>query len=278
MTGIKTGNVHLVGAGPGDPELITVRGMRLIQRADVVIYDRLISPEILTWCRDDAELIDVGKYPDHHRISQNEINELIVARASDGLKIVRLKGGDPFVFGRGTEELAACRSAEIPCTIVPGVSSAIAAPSAAGIPVTSRGVARSFAVITGQTDPNLPEHNPDFESLARIDTVIFLMGRRNLKNLMRSLIAAGRDPSTPAASIERATLPGQKIVTADLYSIHTAVERAGLTSPMVTIVGDVVQLADTSLVTQLPSEVRNRLAAYDLRLPAQVRVGAASSH
>ena len=271
-----TGRVNLVGAGPGDPELITVRGMRLVQRADVVIHDRLISPEILTWCREDAEVIDVGKYPDHHRISQNEINELIVDRAAKGFDVVRLKGGDPFVFGRGTEELAACRSAEIPCSIIPGVSSAIAAPSAAGIPVTSRGVARSFAVITGQTDPNLPEHSPDFESLAKIDTLIFLMGRRNLKHLMDSLVAAGRDPSTPAASIERATLPGQKIVTADLSTIHKVVERAGLSSPMVTIVGDVAQMADSSLVTQLPADVRNRLSAYNVDLQSPVRFNTAS--
>ncbi len=255
---MNSGIVHLVGAGPGDPELITVRGMHLIERADVVIHDRLISPEILTWCRAGAEIIDVGKYPDHHRISQKQINDLIVERAQNGHEVVRLKGGDPFVFGRGTEELAACRTAEIECRIVPGVSSAIAAPSAAGIPVTSRGVARSFAVMTGQTDPTLPEHDPDFSALAKIDTVIFLMGCRNLRALTSALIKAGRDGGTPVAAIERATLPGQRIASATLRTIADVVDRSGMSSPMVTIIGEVAAMADADIVNSVPLEIQHR--------------------
>ena len=155
----KGGHVYLVGAGPGDPDLITVRGLRLLQSANVVIHDRLIARELLSECSPDAEIIDVGKYPDHHRITQDEINELIVDRAQKGNLVVRLKGGDPFVFGRGYEELEVCRNAEVNCTVVPGISSSIAGAAAAGVPVTTRGIARSFAVITGMTDPNLGEHS-----------------------------------------------------------------------------------------------------------------------
>ena len=150
----KRGTVYLVGAGPGDPELITVRGMKLLQQADTVVHDRLIPAEVLECCREDAKIIDVGKYPDHHRISQEEINTLLVKHAAAGEIVVRLKGGDPFVFGRGQEEVEACAAAKIACHVVPGVSSAIAGPNAAGIPITSRGMARSFIVVTGQTAPS----------------------------------------------------------------------------------------------------------------------------
>jgi uroporphyrin-III C-methyltransferase len=165
---MNVGTVYLVGAGPGDPELMTLRAMRLLQIADTVIHDRLIPHEVLTWSRPDAKLIDVGKYPDHHRISQSEINELLVLHALRGETVVRLKGGDPFVFGRGHEERVACQAAGIRCEIVPGISSCIAAASAVGIPVTTRGVARSFAVVTGQTDPNL-DNEIDFAALAGIE-------------------------------------------------------------------------------------------------------------
>ena len=141
---------------PGDPELITVKGYRLLQSAAVVVHDRLVSNEMLKLCHPDAELIDVGKYPDHHRINQSQINQILVEKALQGHTVVRLKGGDPFVFGRGTEELESCRAAGIECEIVPGISSCIAGPSSVGVPVTTRGSARSFAVITGQTDPIFP--------------------------------------------------------------------------------------------------------------------------
>ena len=237
------GEVHLVGAGPGDPELITLKGYRLLQKADVVIHDRLVSNEMLKLCHEAAELIDVGKYPDHHRISQTEINQLLVEKAQQGLFVVRLKGGDPFVFGRGMEELKSCQEHSIPCFIVPGISSCIAGPSSVGIPVTNRGQARSFAVITGQTDPNLPEHQIDFKALASIDTVIFMMGRRNLQMLTSSLVQAGRDKSTPVTCIQQATMTGQKSVTGTLGNIADIADEHQLKSPVITVVGEVAALA-----------------------------------
>ena len=247
------GIVYLVGAGPGDPELMTIRAMRLLQTADTVIYDRLIPHEVLSWCRDGATLIDVGKYPDHHRISQDEINELLVRQASRGEIVVRLKGGDPFVFGRGQEEFEFCRQANISCCVVPGISSCIAGPSAVGIPVTTRGIARTFAVVTGQTDPHL-ELEIDFAALAKIDTVVVLMGCKNLAALAKSLVAAGRDRETPATAIENATLPNQRVVTASLEKIAEVVQRAGLNSPMVTVIGAVAAMVDADLLS-LPPEI-----------------------
>ena len=245
---VQYGKVFLVGAGPGDPELITVKGLRLLQSVDVVIHDRLVTNDMLKLCNEKAELIDVGKYPDHHRINQQQINDLLVAKAKLGLQVVRLKGGDPFVFGRGTEELEACRLAGVQCEIVPGISSCIAGPASAGIPVTSRGVARSFAVVTGQTDPNLPEYQVDYFALAKIDTVVFMMGRRNLAKLSAALIAAGRDPHTPAACIQQATMRGQKSVRGDLKTISSLADKHQLQSPVITVIGEVAALASEDLI------------------------------
>jgi uroporphyrin-III C-methyltransferase len=251
----KTGIVYLVGAGPGDPELMTIRATKLLQVADTVIHDRLIPLEVLGWCRDDASLIDVGKYPDHHRIEQEEINRLLVQHAQRGEIVVRLKGGDPFVFGRGQEELEHCRRAGIECVVVPGISSCIAAPAAVGIPVTSRGVARSFAVVTGQTDPKL-EAEIDFGSLATVDTIVVLMGCKNLAAIAQSLIAAGKAPKTPAAAIENATLPQQRVVAATLDKLSEAVQRAGLSNPLVSVIGQVAALAN---LDQIVSEWRGQI-------------------
>jgi uroporphyrin-III C-methyltransferase len=251
------GVVYLVGAGPGDPELMTVRAMRLLQQADTVVYDRLIPHEVLSWCRPDARLIDVGKYPDHHRVSQREINSLLVAHAQSGEMVVRLKGGDPFVFGRGQEELAACRAAGIPCSIVPGISSCIAGPSAVGIPVTTRGIARTFAVVTGQTDPNL-KCDIDFQALAKIDTIVVLMGRKNLSQLTAALIAAELTANTPVAAIENATLPSQRAVAGTLADIASKVDAAGLKSPMVSVIGKVAAMIDHNLA-RLPAEIEQAL-------------------
>jgi uroporphyrin-III C-methyltransferase len=251
------GIVYLVGAGPGDPELMTIRATRLLQLADTVIHDRLIPQEVLGWCRDEACLIDVGKYPDHHRISQEEINQLLVHHAQPGKIVVRLKGGDPFVFGRGQEELEYCRQAGIACVVVPGVSSCIAGPSAMGIPVTTRGVARSFAVVTGQTDPQL-EGDIDFGSLACVDTVVLLMGHKNLAAITQALIAAGRNPDTPAAAIENATLPHQRIVTSTLSGLAEVVARAGLTTPMVSVIGEVAAFAKAGqFVNELQRQIEH---------------------
>jgi len=238
----ERGVVYLVGAGPGDPGLMTVRGRDLLRSADVVVFDRLIGRELLAESRDGAELVDVGKMPGRHRVPQEQINEIIVDRARRGLTVVRLKGGDPFVFGRGFEEWTACREAGVECIVVPGVSSALAAPAAAGIPVTSRGVAASVAIATAE---NAAENRPAFDAtaLARIDTVVILMGRARLEQVTRSLIAAGRDPSTPAACIERATTPRQRVTVATLATIAVAVERDGLCAPIVTVVGEVAAYA-----------------------------------
>jgi uroporphyrinogen III methyltransferase/synthase len=236
------GTVFLVGAGPGDPGLITVRGRDLLRIADVVVHDRLIGRELLAEASPEAELVDVGKTPGRHRVPQERINEIIVDRARRGWTVVRLKGGDPFVFGRGFEEWTACREAGVDCVVVPGVSSALAAPAAAGIPVTCRGVAGSVAIVTAE---NAADVGPAFDAtvLARIDTVVVLMGRARLAEITRSLMQAGKDPSTPAACIERATTPRQRVTVATLASIAEAAERDGLCAPIVTVVGEVAAFA-----------------------------------
>jgi uroporphyrin-III C-methyltransferase len=236
-----TGTVHLVGAGPGDPGLITARGLELLRRADVVVYDRLVGPELLGEARPGAELVDVGKGAGHAALSQDAINALLVEHARQGRTVLRLKGGDPFVFGRGSEELAACREAGIAADVVPGVSSAIAAPAAAGIPVTARGIARSFAVITAhQAGPDGAE--PDVAALAGVDTIVILMGRASLDGVAQRLIAAGRDRDTPAACIASATTPAQRVTRATLATIAAAAERDGLEAPVVTVIGEVARL------------------------------------
>ncbi len=230
------GTVHLVGAGPGDPDLITVRGLRLLERADVVVHDRLVPPQLLHRVRPEALIIDAGKAPGGRGCSQEWINHLLVAHAREGRRVVRLKGGDPFVFGRGGEELAFCRAAGVRCEIVPGVTSALAVPAAAGIPVTHRGVVRSLAVITGQAEPGSPPL-PDPAALAAMDTVVILMGRSTLRSIAADLVAAGRPADTPVACIENGTTADQRVVTGTLHSIAVAVDRAGLEAPVVTVVG-----------------------------------------
>jgi len=250
-TGVR-GTVFLVGAGPGDPGLITVRGRDLLRIADVVVHDRLIGRELLADSSPEAELVDVGKAPGRHRIPQERINEIIVDRARRGLTVVRLKGGDPFVFGRGFEEWTACREAAVDCVVVPGVSSALAAPAAAGIPVTCRGTAGSVAIVTAET---AADSGPAFDatSLAGIDTVVILMGRARLAEVTRSLMQAGRNPSTPAACIERATTSRQRVTVATLASIAKAAERDGLSAPIVTVVGEVAAFAaDAAAREHLP--------------------------
>jgi uroporphyrin-III C-methyltransferase len=245
----EPGTVHLVGAGPGDPGLITARGLELLRRADVVVHDRLIGPELLAEARSDALLIDVGKGPGHAPYSQAEINRLLVEHAGQRRTVVRLKGGDPFVFGRGSEEAEACNEAGVPVEVTPGISSAIAGPAAAGIPVTARGVAQSLTVITGHTADGSPEQSSRAAS-GRVairpplssDTLVVLMGRANLGLLAAELIAAGRDPSTPAACIQSATTPEQRVTRATLATIAEAVERDGLEAPVVTVIGAVAAL------------------------------------
>ena len=245
----EPGSVHLVGGGPGDPGLITARGLDLLRRADVVVHDRLAGSELLREARAGAELIDAGKGPGHAPYAQAEINTMLVDHARRGRTVVRLKGGDPFVFGRGSEEAAACREAGIAVFIVPGVSSAIAAPAAAGIPVTARGLARSFAVVTAHSADGLNDLAP----FAAVDTLVVLMGRETLGAIAGQLIAAGRDPGTPAACIQSATTAAQRVTRATLATIADAADRDGLESPVVTVIGAVAALADAGLSVMPPA-------------------------
>ena len=256
----KRGRVCLVGAGPGDPDLITVGGMKALQQADVVVYDRLIPLEVMQWCRNDAVKIDVGKFPQHHRVGQEEINELLVENARQGKFVVRLKGGDPFVFGRGTEEIAACSEAGVPVRVIPGVSSAIAAPAAAGIPVTSRGVARSFMVVTGQTAPELADNQLDFVAMAKTDTLVLMMARKNLRSISAGLIAAGRSPETPVACIERATFADQRVTYSTLHGVADQVDLLEIRNPMVTVIGEVAAMINQDLIGW-PGELKDHFYA-----------------
>jgi uroporphyrin-III C-methyltransferase len=242
---VVSGTVHLVGGGPGDPGLITARGLELLRSADVVVHDRLVGPALLEETRPGAELVDVGKGRGHAALSQDEINRLLVERARAGRSVVRLKGGDPFVFGRGSEELEACREADVPCQVVPGVSSAIAGPAAAGIPVTARGVARSFAVVTAHQAGE--SSATDLRPLVGVDTIVVLMGRSGLPRFTTDLISAGRHPDTPAACIQSATTPAQRVTLATLATIAEAAERDGLEAPVVTVIGEVARMAEAGV-------------------------------
>jgi len=240
-----TGFVSLVGAGPGDASLITIGGAARLAAADVVVYDRLANAALLAHARADAERIYAGKEPDRHALTQDQINDLLVEQGLAGRRVVRLKGGDPFVFGRGGEEAAALAAAGVPFEIIPGVTSAIAAPAYAGIPVTQRGVAASFAVVTAHEDPAKDESSIDWSRLATgVDTLVFLMGVERLAQIVARLVEHGRAATTPVAVVEWGTLPRQRVVTAMLATIVDEVARAGIGAPAVTVVGEVVRLRD----------------------------------
>jgi uroporphyrin-III C-methyltransferase len=236
-----TGRVVLVGAGPGDPGLITVRGAEALRSADVVVFDRLVPAELLAYAPADAERVYVGKEPGRSAMPQEEISAMLVRRARAGLHVVRLKGGDPFVFGRGGEEALACAAAGVPFEVVPGVSSAVAAPAFAGIPVTHRGVARSFAVVTGAT-----AHGDDID-LARVatstDTLVVLMAAGRLAATCRELIEAGRPPAQPAAIVQWAATPEQRSVVGTLASLPDLASAARIGPPATLVVGEVAALA-----------------------------------
>jgi uroporphyrin-III C-methyltransferase len=231
-----TGRVVLVGAGPGDPELITLRGARVLAEADVIVYDRLVAPALLDLASPGAERIYVGKEPGRAPVPQPEIERLLVDRALDGAIVVRLKGGDPFVFGRGGEELAACAAAGVPCEVVPGVSAAVAAPAAAGIPVTHRGMARSFAVVTGSTTH---DDEVDLSKVAGADTVVVLMAAGRLARTCEDLIAAGRPAQEPAAIVQWAWTPDQRSVAGTLENLPVLAEAANIGPPATLVVGSV---------------------------------------
>ncbi len=243
----SVGKVYLVGAGPGDPELITVKGLRVLQKADVIIHDRLSPPELLAESRPDAEIIDAGKQPTRHRLSQDSINELIVHRALAGLTVVRLKGGDPFVFGRGGEEALVCHEAGIAFEVVPGVCSAFAVPAYAGVPLTHRLLARSFVVFTGHEDPNEPDSAIDYNALAKIDTLVALMGVKQLDQIASHLIRAGKDADTPAICIEWGTTTRQRIIQGTLQTLPQLALDAHIQPPTTVVIGEVVNLRQEGL-------------------------------
>ena len=239
-----TGRVVLVGAGPGDPDLITVKGAKALAEADVIVYDRLAAPALLELAPASAERIYVGKQPGGHAMKQPEIDAVLVEQALLGRTVVRLKGGDPFVFGRGGEELLACAAAGIPCEVIPGITSAVAAPSAAGIPVTHRGIARSFAVVTASTAGTA--HEPDATDLSRIatavDTLVLLMAAGRLAETCRALIDAGRDHEELAALVMWATTPEERTVIGTLSDLPALAAAASLGPPATLIVGEVAAI------------------------------------
>jgi uroporphyrinogen III methyltransferase / synthase len=240
------GIVYLVGAGPGDPGLMTRRSLELIAGADAILYDRLVPRGALDGAREDAELRYVGKQPGQPGLAQDEINQLMVDLARAGRRVVRLKGGDPFVFGRGGEEAEALAAAGVPFEVVPGVTAGVAAPAYAGIPVTHRDAASAVAFVTGHEDAEKPGSTLDWEALARFPgTLVLYMGVRNLALVTERLAAAGRDPAEAAAVVERGTEPEQRTVTGSLSDIAERAEAAGVGPPSVTVIGRVADLCET---------------------------------
>jgi uroporphyrin-III C-methyltransferase / precorrin-2 dehydrogenase / sirohydrochlorin ferrochelatase len=241
VPGEGAGQVALVGSGPGDPELITVKGRRLLARADVVVADRLVPGLLIDELRPEVELVDAAKIPYGPSVAQEEINRVIVERALAGKFVVRLKGGDPFVFGRGGEEVLACAKAGVPVTVVPGVTSSIAAPALAGVPVTHRGVAHEFTVVSGHVAPEHGDSLVDWAALARLrGTLVILMGLKNLPRIAERLIAEGKPADTPAAVIQEGSMASERVLRSTLGEVAVAVAEAGLKPPAVVVVGEVV--------------------------------------
>lgn len=242
---MKQGIVYLVGAGPGDYKLISVKAKEYIEQADTIVYDRLADSRLLAWARKDVELVYVGKASSQHTMRQEDINQLLVEKAKEGKVVVRLKGGDPFVFGRGGEEALELVANGLPFEVVPGITSAIAVPAYAGIPVTHRAVATSFAVITGHEDPTKGESNMRWDKLATgVDTLVFLMGVENLPHITAKLIENGRPAETPAAVIRWGTKPEQQVLITTVGSAAEDVAKAGVKPPAIFLVGEVVNLRE----------------------------------
>ncbi|MHA7986875.1 uroporphyrinogen-III C-methyltransferase [Rathayibacter sp. CAU 1779] len=234
------GEVTLVGGGPGDLDLMTVGGMKALRAADVVLYDRLAPHENLAELAPEAILIDVGKRPGHHAVEQREIERMLVQHARAGSHVVRLKGGDSYVLGRGGEEVAACRAAGVPVRVIPGVTSATSVPAAAGIPLTHRGVSHLFTVVSGHA----PLTDEELRHLAGLGgTIVVLMGVGTLPSLVAGLARHGMAGGTPVAAVERGFTAGQRTTVSDLHGIVTAAGVAGVTSPAVIVIGEVVRLA-----------------------------------
>jgi uroporphyrinogen III methyltransferase/synthase len=241
---MSIGEVYLVGAGPGDPGLITVKGADCLKRADVVVYDHLANEMLLQLAPERCEMTYVGKREGKHTLQQSEINKLLVRVAREGKTVVRLKGGDPFVFGRGGEEALALAEGGIPFEVVPGVTAGAAVPAYAGIPVTHRGLSSSVVLVTGHEDPTKEAASVNWSELARIDTIAIYMGRGNLAAIVDSLVEAGRDKNTPAAAVQWGTTGLQRTVTGNLSNIVDRCSKEGIEPPAIIIVGDVVTLRE----------------------------------
>jgi uroporphyrin-III C-methyltransferase / precorrin-2 dehydrogenase / sirohydrochlorin ferrochelatase len=254
--------VVLVGGGPGDPELATVAARRALSGADVVVADRLAPRELLGELSPDVELIDVAKLPRGRSAAQEEINRVLVDRARAGKRVVRFKGGDPFVFGRGYEEALACAEAGVACTVVPGITSAVSVPALAGIPVTHRGVAHEFTVVSGHLPPGHPESLVDWDGLAqRRGTVVLLMAVQNLPAIAERLVAGGRTPETPVAVVADGSMPTQRTLWSTLVEVAHDLDRSGMRPPAVVVVGGVVAVANPSRYPSIPAPAGDDRAA-----------------
>jgi len=240
----KTGKVYIIGAGPGDPGLITIKGVECLHAADVVVHDYLVGKEILRHAGKDARLVYVGKIGGHHNISQENLNRILVEEALKGNTVARLKGGDPFIFGRGGEEAEFLQKAGVPFEVVPGITSAISVPAYAGIPLTHRDFTSTLAFVTGHEDPDKAESRIDWKSISAIETIVFLMGVRNLSRIASSLMENGRSPDTPVALIRWGTTPDQETLTGKLGDIAALAKEKKFSPPAVFVVGDVVDLRE----------------------------------
>jgi uroporphyrin-III C-methyltransferase / precorrin-2 dehydrogenase / sirohydrochlorin ferrochelatase len=240
----RTAGVVLVGGGPGDPELVTLAARRALSEADVVVTDRLAPRELLDELSPDVELVDVAKLPRGRAALQEEINRLIVERAQEGKRVVRFKGGDSFVYGRGYEEVLACEEAGVPWSVIPGLTSALAVPAAAGIPVTHRGVAHDFTVISGHLPPDDPESLVDWDAVSRLrGTVVLLMAVKNLPAIASRLVAGGRPAGTPVAVVTEGTMPGERTVVSTLEKVAEDIAREHVRPPAIVVIGEVVAVA-----------------------------------
>ncbi len=242
----RTGKVYLIGAGPGDAGLLTIKGREILQTCDAVVYDYLANPEFLGYVREGCETIYVGKKSAHHTLSQWEINQLLVRLGKEGKVVARLKGGDPYIFGRGGEEAQVLQEAEVPFEVVPGITSAIAAPAYAGIPLSHRDFTSTIGIVTGHERPDKEKSAINWKGLASsMGTLVFLMGVKNLQRICENLIEAGKAPETPAAVVRWGTTPRQQTVTGTLDTMPEVAERAGITPPAILVVGQVVSLRDS---------------------------------
>ncbi|WP_158736295.1 uroporphyrinogen-III C-methyltransferase [Alteribacillus sp. YIM 98480] len=258
---MKKGCVFLTGAGPGDPKLLTLRAVETLRISDVVVYDRLVNQEILQEVKHGAEKIYCGKLPKNHTLRQEQINHILSEKALEGKVVTRLKGGDPFVFGRGGEEAVHLASLDIPFEVIPGITSGIAAPAYAGIPVTHRAFGGTLAVVTGHL-PN-EQDKEQWRALAKgIDTVVFYMGMNQLESITTRLIDSGQSPDTPAAAIEWGTTSRQRTVTAALTSLPSEARKAEISNPAIIIVGEVVQLRDNMRWFIGEADIASELSAF----------------